>query len=157
MALLALPRVCILSQTFRLKRRRAFSEVFLHWIGLSSVKNGSIIDIKCIRMVNTKHSDEQFSKKKLRIVCIGKQLHSSVESFWQEGKMQSGSKWIVIFFLPVSFQVTDALSQFSCQFNLIMITVLRYKLLSCIYIAFGKYFFRYGDAMYIRLNGNYFI
>ena len=82
----------------------------------------------------------------------------SVESFWQDGEMQSGSKWTDLFIYPgFNFQVTDALLT---NFHLPKSTLL--MMIS----AFGGYetirkayaiavqenyrFFSYGDAMFIE-------
>jgi len=142
-----------------------FSEVILH-IGIGTfrpVKLKRIIDHKmhselAIIPKTTADAINLAKKEGRRVICVGTTSVRSVESFWLEGEMQSGSGWTDLFIYPgFNFQVTDALLT---NFHLPKSTLL--MMIS----AFGGYetirkayaiavqenyrFFSYGDAMFIE-------
>ena len=142
-----------------------FSEVILH-IGIGTfrpVKMKRIIDHKmhselAIIPKTTADAINLAKKEGRRVICVGTTSVRSVESFWLEGEMQSGSGWTDLFIYPgFNFQVTDALLT---NFHLPKSTLL--MMIS----AFGGYdtirkayeiavqenyrFFSYGDAMFIE-------
>ncbi len=93
-----------------------------------------------------------------RVVCVGTTSARSVESFWSDGVMHSGSKWTDIFIYPgVEFKVADAMIT---NFHLPQSTLLMmissfagYELIMHAYreaIANHYRFFSYGDAMFIE-------
>ena len=142
-----------------------FSEVILH-IGIGTfrpVKTERIIDHKMhSELVTipqaTADSINLAKKEGRRIVCIGTTSTRSVESFWQEGKMQSGSKWTDIFIYPgFQFQVTDALlTNFHLPKSTLLMMITAFGGYQTIIQAYNiavqeKYrFFSYGDAMFIE-------
>ncbi|PKN72231.1 MAG: tRNA preQ1(34) S-adenosylmethionine ribosyltransferase-isomerase QueA [Candidatus Cloacimonetes bacterium HGW-Cloacimonetes-3] len=93
-----------------------------------------------------------------RVVCVGTTSARSVESFWSDGIMQSGSKWTDIFIYPgVDFNVVDAMiTNFHLPQStlLMMISALGgYELIMHAYseaISNRYRFFSYGDAMFIE-------
>jgi S-adenosylmethionine:tRNA ribosyltransferase-isomerase len=97
-------------------------------------------------------------KEGRRVICIGTTSTRSVESFWQEGKMQSGSKWTDIFIYPgFQFQVTDALlTNFHLPKSTLLMMISAFGGFETIQKAYRiaverKYrFFSYGDAMFIE-------
>jgi len=82
----------------------------------------------------------------------------SVESFWQDGEMQSGSKWTDLFIYPgFNFKVTDALlTNFHLPKSTLLMMISAFGGLETIKKAYNiavqeKYrFFSYGDAMFIE-------
>lgn len=93
-----------------------------------------------------------------RIICVGTTSTRSVESFWQDGALQSGSKWTDIFIYPgIPFKVADAMIT---NFHLPQSTLLMmisafagYELTMHAYqqaVAENYRFFSYGDAMFIE-------
>lgn len=93
-----------------------------------------------------------------RVICVGTTSTRTLESFWADGKLQSGSKWTDIFIYPgKEFKVADALIT---NFHLPKSTLL---MMICAFagyeLALEAYriavqeryrFFSYGDAMFIE-------
>jgi len=93
-----------------------------------------------------------------RVICVGTTSTRSVESFWNNGLLESGSKWTDIFIYPgYQFQVTDAMIT---NFHLPQSTLLMmisafagYDTVRRAYetaVAEQYRFFSYGDAMFIE-------
>ncbi|MDY0152898.1 MAG: tRNA preQ1(34) S-adenosylmethionine ribosyltransferase-isomerase QueA, partial [Candidatus Cloacimonas sp.] len=93
-----------------------------------------------------------------RVICVGTTSARSVESFWENGEVHSGSQWTDIFIYPgIKFNVVDAMIT---NFHLPQSTLLMmisafagYDLLMRAYSeAVDKHyrFFSYGDAMFIE-------
>jgi len=101
---------------------------------------------------------QQAKDEHRRVVCIGTTSTRTVESFWDNGKMQHGSKWTDIFIYPgFNFKVADAMIT---NFHLPQSTLLMmisafagYELIMSAYqqaIENRYRFFSYGDAMFIE-------
>jgi len=147
------------------KKGVLFSEVILH-IGI-----GTFRPVKTKRITDHKMHSElatipeitaaaiNLAKKEgRRVVCVGTTSVRSVESFWQDGEMQSGSKWTDLFIYPgFNFQVTDALlTNFHLPKSTLLMMISAFGGLETIRKAYNiavqeKYrFFSYGDAMFIE-------
>lgn len=93
-----------------------------------------------------------------RVVCVGTTSTRTVESFWQNGAMQHGSKWTDIFIYPgIKFNVTDALiTNFHLPQSTLLMMISAFAGYSFVIEAYqqaieNKYrFFSYGDAMFIE-------
>lgn len=94
-----------------------------------------------------------------RIVAVGTTTVRSLESFWQEGKLQSGRKWTDIFIYPgYEFRVPDALiTNFHLPESTLLMMISAFAGYDTIQKAYQEAvaeryrFFSYGDAMYIEL------
>ncbi len=147
------------------KKGVLFSEVILH-IGI-----GTFRPVKTKRITDHKMHSElatipeitaaaiNLAKKEgRRVVCVGTTSVRSVESFWQDGEMQSGSKWTDLFIYPgFNFKVTDALlTNFHLPKSTLLMMISAFGGLETIKKAYNiavqeKYrFFSYGDAMFIE-------
>lgn len=108
---------------------------------------------------NTAQKINQAKSEGRRIVAVGTTTVRSLESFWQDGALQSGKKWTDIFIYPgYQMQVPDALiTNFHLPEStlLMMISAFAgYDLIQKAYqeaVAERYRFFSYGDAMYIEL------
>lgn len=147
------------------KKGVLFSEVILH-IGIGTFRPVKVERITEHRMHSefvtipdrTASAINEAKKEGRRVVCIGTTSVRSVESFWQDNEMKSGSKWTDIFIYPgYQFKVTDALLT---NFHLPKSTLLMmisafggFEIIQKAYqIAINEryHFFSYGDAMFIE-------
>ncbi|MDD2231180.1 MAG: tRNA preQ1(34) S-adenosylmethionine ribosyltransferase-isomerase QueA [Candidatus Cloacimonetes bacterium] len=93
-----------------------------------------------------------------RVVCVGTTSARTVESFWQDGVMNSGSKWTDIFIYPgVPFKVVNAMiTNFHLPQSTLLMMISAFGGYDYIMQAYEeavkqKYrFFSYGDAMFIE-------
>ena len=93
-----------------------------------------------------------------RVVCVGTTSARTVESFWQDGVMNSGSKWTDIFIYPgVPFKVVNAMiTNFHLPQSTLLMMISAFGGYDYIMQAYEeavkqKYrFSSYGDAMFIE-------
>ncbi|GAB1468818.1 tRNA preQ1(34) S-adenosylmethionine ribosyltransferase-isomerase QueA [Candidatus Cloacimonadota bacterium] len=93
-----------------------------------------------------------------RVVCVGTTSTRTVESFWHDGVMNSGSKWTDIFIYPgVPFKVVDAMiTNFHLPQSTLLMMISAFGGFDFIKHAYEEAvkhqyrFFSYGDAMFIE-------
>ncbi|GAB1366823.1 tRNA preQ1(34) S-adenosylmethionine ribosyltransferase-isomerase QueA [Candidatus Cloacimonadaceae bacterium] len=93
-----------------------------------------------------------------RIICVGTTSVRSLESFYCEGRLLSGSKWTDIFIYPgFQFQITDALiTNFHLPQSTLLMMISAFAGYDLIRQAYSEAienryrFFSYGDAMFIE-------
>ena len=93
-----------------------------------------------------------------RVICVGTTSARSLESFWEKGALQSGSKWTDIFIYPgIEFQAVDAMiTNFHLPQSSLLMMISAFGGYEFIRKAYElavqeKYrFFSYGDAMFIE-------
>ena len=93
-----------------------------------------------------------------RVIAVGSTSARTLESFWQDGRLQSGSKWTDIFIYPgVKIQVVDALiTNFHLPKSTLLMMISAFCGIELIQKAYREAikeryrFFSYGDAMFIE-------
>ncbi len=93
-----------------------------------------------------------------RIIAVGSTSARTLESFWQDGSLQSGSKWTDIFIYPgIKMQVVDALiTNFHLPKSTLLMMISAFCGIELIQKAYQEAikeryrFFSYGDAMLIE-------
>ncbi|MDP3113578.1 MAG: tRNA preQ1(34) S-adenosylmethionine ribosyltransferase-isomerase QueA [Candidatus Cloacimonadaceae bacterium] len=93
-----------------------------------------------------------------RVICVGTTSTRTLESFWESGELQSGSKWTDIFIYPSKdFKVADALiTNFHLPKSTLLMMICAFAGYDFALEAYGiavqeRYrFFSYGDAMFIE-------
>lgn len=93
-----------------------------------------------------------------RVICVGTTSTRSVESFWKDGKLESGSKWTDIFIYPgYEFQVADAMiTNFHLPQSTLLMMISAFAGYDTTRKAYEQAvkeryrFFSYGDAMFIE-------
>lgn len=93
-----------------------------------------------------------------RVIAVGSTSARTLESFWQDGSLQSGSKWTDIFIYPgIKMQVVDALiTNFHLPKSTLLMMISAFCGIELIQKAYQEAikeryrFFSYGDAMFIE-------
>ncbi|HPV15325.1 MAG TPA: tRNA preQ1(34) S-adenosylmethionine ribosyltransferase-isomerase QueA [Candidatus Cloacimonadota bacterium] len=93
-----------------------------------------------------------------RVIAVGSTSARTLESFWQDGQLQSGSKWTDIFIYPgVRMQAVDALiTNFHLPKSSLLMMISAFCGIELIKKAYQEAikeryrFFSYGDAMFIE-------
>ena len=93
-----------------------------------------------------------------RVIAVGSTSARTLESFWRDGQLQSGSKWTDIFIYPgVKMQVVDALiTNFHLPKSSLLMMISAFCGMGLIRKAYREAikeryrFFSYGDAMFIE-------
>ena len=111
----------------------------------------------CTITPETAQMVNEAKQKKNRIIAVGSTSARTLESFWQNNALQSGSKWTDIFIYPgVKMQVVDAMiTNFHLPKSSLLMMISAFAGIDLIQKAYQEAikesyrFFSYGDAMFI--------